>query len=349
MAITIKDIAKELGVSPAAVSKALNNRPGIGLPLKLKIEKAARRLNYAPYLKARQTGMYERSMKYIAVIYARAGEHLVYEIEAGIKDAIKDSGFYELRYTVDTYNDLYDNQRKEVFLDKILHDNGVVGLISAFLDLSDSTIARLQKSNIPVVLLNNYSDYGQCVLIDNVESSFEATKRMLELGRKKIGLIMPEESSEFIWQDRLEGYKKALKEKKVPYDPYLIVYEHTFSLKESGLATKALMDRMPDTDAIIYGSDLQAYGGLKILREMGTRVPEDVAVLGFDDMPFSRITDPPLASVRQPMKKMGEMGAKLLLDAVTKKKFPNKVVVLKSEIVLRKSCQKDIPEEKWIP
>jgi LacI family transcriptional regulator len=348
MAITIKYIAKELGVSPAAVSKALNNRPGIGLPLKLRIEKAARRLNYAPYMKARQTGMYERTMKYIAVIYARAGEHLVSEIEAGIKDAIKDSGYYELRYTVDIYNDLYDNQRKEVFLDKIINDNGIVGLISVFLDLSDSTIARLQKSNIPVVLLNNYSDYGQCVLIDNVESSFEATKRILELGRRKIGLIMPEESSEFIWQDRLEGYKKALKDKKVPYDPYLIVYEHTFSLKEAGLATKALMDRMPDTDAIMYGSDLQAYGGLKMLREMGKKIPEDVAVLGFDDMPFSRISDPPLASVRQPMKKMGEVGAKLLLEAVAKKKFPNKVVTLKSEIVLRKSCQKDIPEEKWL-
>lgn len=348
MAVTIKDIAKELGVSPAAVSKALNNRPGIGLPLKIRIEKAARRLNYAPYLRARQTGMYERSMKYIAVIYARAGEHLVSSIESGIKDALKDTGYYELLYTVDTYNDLYDNQRKEVFIDKVIHDSGVVGLISAFLDLSDSTIARLQKGNIPVVLLNNYSDYGQCVLIDNIESSFEATKRMLELGRRKIGLIMPEESSEFIWQDRLEGYKKALREKKVPYDPYLIVYEHTFSLKDSGLATKTLIDRVSDTDAIIYGSDLQAYGGLKMLKEMGKKVPEDIAVLGFDDMPFSRISDPPLASVRQPMKKMGEMGAKLLLEAVTKKKFPNKVIKLKSEIVLRKSCQKDIPEEKWL-
>ena len=348
MAVTIKDIAKELGVSPAAVSKALNSRPGIGLPLKLKIEKTARRLGYAPYLKARQTGMYERSMKYIAVIYARAGEHLVVDIESGIKDAIKDSGYYELRYTVDIYNDLYDNQRKEVFLDKIIHDNGIVGLISAFLDLSDSTIARLQKSNIPVVLLNNYSDYGQCVLIDNVDASYEATKKLLELGRRKIGLIMPEESSEFIWQDRLEGYKKALKEKKVDYDPYLILYEHTFALKEAGLATKALIDRSPEVDGIIYGSDLQAYGGIKILHEMGKRVPDDIAVLGFDDLPFSRISNPPLSSVRQPMRKMGEMGAKLLLDAIAKKKFPNKVVTLKSELILRKSCLKDIPEEKWI-
>ena len=349
MAVTIKDIAKELGVSPAAVSKALNNRPGIGLPLKLRIEKAARRLGYAPYLKARQTGMYERSMKYIAVIYARAGEHLVGEIEVGIKEVIKDSGYYELRYTVDTYNDLYDNQRKEVFLEKVISDNGIVGLISVFLDLSDSTIARLQKSNIPVVLLNNKSDYGQCVLIDNVDASFEVTKKLLELGRKKIGLIMPEESSEFVWQDRLEGYKKALKEYKVAYDPYLIVYEHTFALKDSGLATKALIDRSPEVNAIIYGSDLQAYGGLKILREMEKRVPEDIAVIGFDDLPFSRISDPPLCSVQQPMREMGETGAKLLLEAISKKKFPNKMITLKSELILRKSCQKDIPEEKWLP
>ncbi len=348
MATTIKDIAKELGVSTAAVSKALNNRPGIGLPLKLRIEKKAQELGYAPYLKARQTGMYERSLKYLAVIYAKAGEHLVGEIESGIKETIKDSGFYELHYTVDVYNDLYDEQRKEVFLDKIISEKGVCGLISAFLSLSGSTIAKLQKNNIPVVLLNNYSDYGQCVVIDNIEASFKVTKKLIELGHKKIGLIMPEESKESIWQDRLEGYKKALKENKLPYDPYLIVYEHTFDLKEAGLATKVLLEREPSVTAIIYGSDLQAYGGLKMLRELEKNIPDDVAVIGFDDMPFSRISNPPLTSVKQPMRKMGQMGARLLLDAIAEKKFPNKVVTLKSELILRRSCQKDIPEEKWL-
>lgn len=349
MAATIKDIAKELGVSAAAVSKALNNRPGIGLPLKLRIEKKAQELGYAPYLKARQTGMYERSLKYLAVIYAKAGEHLVGEIESGIKEIIKDSGFYELHYTVDVHNDLYDEQRKEVFLDKIISEKGVCGLISAFLSLSGSTIAKLQKNNIPVVLLNNYSDYGQCVVIDNIEASFKVTKKLIELGRKKIGLIMPEESKESVWQDRLEGYKKALKENKLPYDPYLIVYEHTFDLKEAGLATKVLLEREPSVTAIIYGSDLQAYGGLKMLRELEKNIPDDVAVVGFDDMPFSRVSNPPLSSVRQPMRKMGQVGAQLLLDAISEKKFPNKVVTLKSELILRRSCQKDIPEEKWLP
>jgi len=348
MATTIKDIAKELGVSAAAVSKALNNRPGIGLPLKLRIEKKAQELGYAPYLKARQTGMYERSLKYLAVIYARAGEHLVGEIEAGIKETIRDSGFYELHYTVDVHNDLYDEQRKEVFLDKIISEKGVCGLISAFLSLSGSTIAKLQKNNIPVVLLNNYSDYGQCVVIDNIEASFKVTKKLIELGHKKIGLIMPEESKESIWQDRLEGYKKALKENKLSYDPYLIVYEHTFDLKEAGLATKALLEREPSVTAIIYGSDLQAYGGLKMLRELEKNIPDDVAVIGFDDMPFSRVSNPPLTSVKQPMRKMGQIGARLLLDAISEKKFPNKAVTLKSELILRRSCQKDIPEEKWL-
>lgn len=348
MSITIKEIAKELGVSAAAVSKALNNRPGIGLPLKLRIEKRARELGYAPYLKARQTGMYERSLKYLAVIYARAGEHLVGEIEAGIGEAIKDSGFYELHYTVDVYRDLYDEQRKEIFLDKIISEKGVAGLITAFLNLSSPTIAKLQKNNIPVVLLNNYSDYGQCVVIDNIDASFRVAKKLIESGHKKIGLIMPEEFKELVWEDRLEGYKRALKENRLTYDPYLIIYEHTFDLKEAGLATKVLLEREPSVTAIIYGSDLQAYGGLKMLQELGKNIPDDIAVVGFDDMPFSRISNPPLASVRQPMRKMGQVGARLLLDAISEKKFPNKVITLKSELILRRSCQKDIPEERWL-
>lgn len=348
MSVTIRKIAKEVGVSVAAVSKALNNRPGVSLPLKLKIEKVAERLGYSPYVKARKTGMYARGLKYIGVIYARAGEHLIREIQEGIDSVLKKSGFYEIRYGVNIYGELDDEQRKEIFLEKILEDKSIVGLLSVFLDISDVTIAKLQKEKIPVVLLNNCSDYGQCVFIDNADATYKAVKKLIELGHKNIGLIMPEERTERVWHDRLEGYKKALKEHNIPYNPSLMVYEHSFDLKEAGLATEALLEREPTTTAILYGSDIQAYGGMKMLQEMGVKIPEDIAIVGFDDMAYSRISNPPLASIRQPMKEMGEKGAKLLLESIGKEKFPHKSLKLNAELIIRKSLQKDIPEEKWL-
>ncbi|MDD5644591.1 MAG: LacI family DNA-binding transcriptional regulator [bacterium] len=346
--VTITDVAKEAGVSAAAVSKALNNRGGISIPVQRKIEKIAQRLGYSPYIKARQSGMYAGALKYIGVIYASAGEHLTREIQNGVDSVIQDSGLYELRYALNLQSQTYSEERKAIFLDKIMQDKSIAGLISVFLGISDSNIARLHKSGVPVVLLNNKSDCGMSVYIDNIEACCDAVKELIGLGRKKIGIIMPSESTENVWAQRLEGYKKALAENKIQYDPYLMVSETSFQLKESALATVELIEREPGVDAIIYGSDVQAYGGMEALKELNKRIPEDIAVAGFDDMTFSRVSDPPLSSVKQPMFEMGREGAKMLVEAIKEKDFSSKIVKLKSRIVLRQSTHKDLPREKLI-
>lgn len=348
MAVTIKEIAKEAGVSIAAVSKALNNRGGIGIELKYNIEQIARRLGYAPYMKSRESGMFAGPSKYIGMVFAWADEHLTREIQRGIDTAFKDSGFYQIRYNINIPGHTPDEIRKEDFIQKILEDKSIAGLMSVFLQISDATIAKLRRSGIPVVILNNHSSYGKSVSIDNVAAAHTAVKSLLKQGRRKIGLIMPEEANEHVWIDRLKGYKKALAEARIPYDPYLIVYDHSFSLKQCAIATKTLIQRDPGLDAIVFGSDQQAYGGLEALRILGKKVPEDIAVIGFDDLPFSRITNPPLSTLHQPMFEMGKMGGKMLLEAVKYKNFSHKAVVLKSQLVARHSSDASIPVEKLI-
>ncbi len=348
MSVTIKEVAKEAGTSLSTVSKALNHRSGVSLPLKRKIEKIAQRMGYSPYIKAREIGMYAHTLNYIGIIYAYAGEHLLADIQDGVYTVLGSSEFYELRYNVNVYRQLYDEERKEMFIDKITQDKSIAGLMSVFLKLSEASIAKFQKSGIPVVLINNYSDYGKCIFIDNVEAGFKATMALIEAGRKKIGLIMPEETSEEVWQQRLSGYKKALSKARLAYDPYLLVYEHTFSLEESAHATKALIEKEPAIDGIVYGSDTQAYGGMEALKELGKRIPEDVAVIGFDDMPFSRITNPPLASIRQPMFELGRQGAQMLIDSIKNKDFSHRAVHLKTELVLRQSASAEITREKLL-
>jgi LacI family transcriptional regulator len=179
-----------------------------------------------------------------------------------------------------------------------------------------------------------------------VDGAFQAAKALIKMGRKNLGLILPEETAELLWQERLDGYKKALSSANIRYNPYLIINEHTYSLEESALATKTLLDREPGIDAIIYGSDVQAYGGLEALFELGRKVPDDISVIGFDNLHFSRITRPPLSSVSQPMFEMGQKASQMLVNAIRKKDFSDKMITLKSRLILRQSSHKNIPAER---
>jgi DNA-binding LacI/PurR family transcriptional regulator len=337
MAATIKDIAKEAGVSISAVSKALNNKGGISLEIKRKIERIAESLGYSPFIKSRQTGMYASPLKYVAVMFPAADEFLSKEIQRGIDSVLSDSGYLQIRHNLNEPSEKFDELRKEIFVDTILQDKAIVGLISVFIPLTDSTVAKLEKNGLAAVQLNQYSSYGNNVVIDNVDAAYGAVKALIESGRKKIGLIMPKETVESVWADRLGGYKKALAEAGMEYNPYWTVHEHLFSPKESALAARTLLNREPGIDAILFGSDIQAYGGLEALRELGKVVPGDVAVMGFDDLPFSGLTNPPLSSVSQPMFEMGKTGAQLLFDVLKKRSTGHKSVALRSRIVLRRS------------
>lgn len=344
--VTIKDIARELRISIAAASKALNDLPGVSDSLRIKVKKTAERMGYKKYLKASLVNRYGRNLKFIVVLYGRIGGNIMEQLEAGIDENIRKRGYYELRYLIDVSKELYSEDKKELFLDTILKEKGVVGVLACFLKLSDVLIAKLYKNKIPVALLENYTDFGRCITIDNVKASYRAVGKLIELGHKKIGCIMAQEDIDHVWADRLEGYKKALKDKEIGYDPTLIVYENSVGINEAGLATKELLGKDPQITAILYGSDRQAYGGISALRELGKRIPEDIAIIGFDDIEFNKILTPSLSSVRQPIKELGELGINMLFESIEKNDFSHKSVVLDTELMLRGSCLKDYKEYK---
>ncbi|MBN1506200.1 MAG: LacI family DNA-binding transcriptional regulator [Sedimentisphaerales bacterium] len=347
MRVSLKDIARELNVSTSAVSRALNDLPGVSDTLRLRIKEAAARMGYQKYLKASLVNVYERNMKFIVILYGPIGGHLVEQIQWGIDDRIRKKGYFELRYMIDTFHDLRSEDTKELFLNRVSQERGVVGVLSCYVYLTDVLLARLYKRQIPVVLLENFTDYGRCVTIDNVKASYRAVAKFVELGRRRIALIMPPPGAEHVWNDRLAGYKKALKEGGLEYDPTLIVHENWVAVGGGGHATRELLAQKPDVDAILYAGDKQAYGGLKVLRDTGRRVPQDVAVIGFDDEEADTVMQPTLSSVRQPIRKMAETGLGLLLDSIEKGDLAHRAVQLDTELILRGSVLEDYKEEKW--
>lgn len=344
--VTIKDIAKELKISIAAASKALNDLPGVSDPLRLKVKKTAETMGYKKYLRSSMVNAYERNLKFIIVLYGSIGGNLMEQLEAGVAEHIRKKGYYEFRYLIDVSKELNSEEKKELFLDTILREKGVVGVLACYLKISDVLIAKLYKNKIPVVLLENYTDFGRCITIDNVKASHRAVAKLIELGHRKIGCIMPQEDVDHVWVDRIAGYKKALRDKEIEYDPNLIVYENTVDMPGAGSATKELLGKDPQITAILYGSDRQAYGGMNALRELGKRIPEDIAIVGFDDIEFNKILTPSLSSVRQPIKELGELGINMLFESIEKNDFSHKSVVLDTELMLRGSCLKDYKEYK---
>lgn len=348
MGVNIKDIAKEIGVAPSTISKALNNRTGVNNVLKAKIKKAADRLGYAPYMAARETGMYDTKLKTIAVIYPRVSQYIIEHIQKGTDKVFTKKGYYELRYTIDVASSLINEEvENELLFKRLLTDKRISGILFGFIHVSDVLLAQFHKNNIYTVLLNNYTHYGKCVTINNFKAMYQIVLELIKLGHKNIGLIMPSEESEQVWKDRYNGYKKGLEYHKIPYNPNFIIHEYTFKIKSSAYATKQLLHDHPEINAIIYGSDIQAYGGLKILKEINRKVPDDIVIVGFDDTELNHIMEPSLSSVNQPIEKMGEIGANMLINAIKNKDLTHEAVELEAALNLRGSCIKGYKDPFW--
>ncbi|MBN1675884.1 MAG: LacI family DNA-binding transcriptional regulator [Kiritimatiellae bacterium] len=348
MKTTLKDIARELNISTAAASRALNDLPGVSSELRMKVKSTAQRMGYAKYLKASMLNAYQRSMKFIAVVHGPVGGHIIHEIHQSIDETIRQHGFNELRYMIDTSRELQSEQAKEQFFIKLAEERGVVGILSCYLRLSDVLISKLNRRKVPVVLIDNTTEFGRCVSIDHVKASYRAVARLVELGRRHIGCIIPPEDAAQTWQDRHEGYRQALKDKGLRYDPALVMYPDWVGIKAGGLTTKALLEQSPSVDAILYASDTLAAGGLRMLRDLGKRVPEDVAVIGFDDEQFDVALQPTLSTVRQPIRRMAETALQLLLESIEKDDFSHRAVTFDTELVLRGSCCANADDAQWL-
>ncbi|MDY0148937.1 MAG: LacI family DNA-binding transcriptional regulator [Kiritimatiellia bacterium] len=347
MKITLKDIARELNISTAAVSRALNDLPGVGNELRLNVKETAVRMGYTKYLKASMMNSYERSMKFIVVLYGPIGGHLIHDILLGVDETIRRKGYHELRYMIDTSNELQTERAKELFFNQLAEERGVVGVLSCYIKLSDVLISKLQQRNLPVVLIENETEYGRCVTLDHVKASYRAVTRLVELGRKNIGFITPPEDEDRTWHDRFEGYRSALRDKGLPYDPTLVTYCDWVRVRSGGLATKKLLEQRPTVDAIVYGSDTLAAGGMRMLRDLGKRVPEDMAVIGFDDEEFDVTLDPPLSTVRQPVRRMAATGLQLLFESIDKGDYSHRAIQLDTELILRGSCLAGV-DKTWV-
>lgn len=331
--LRIADIAKKAGVSPATVSRVLNNHPYVRDEIRQRVLKIIEETGYQPNLAARSLATQRTGILGFVIprtVHTFFSDPYFARVTEGIAQACNAHDYtlsLFLFYTVE------DERR---MIPRLTRKGLVDGIIVQSTHLQDEVLMRVMDGEVPFLLagrpvapLNvSYID------VDNVAGGYQATVHLLQLGRKRVATIAgPLTTSAGI--DRLEGYRKALRERGLPVDEQLIV-EGDFTEMGGYYAMRRLLPLEPD--AVFVASDGMAVGALRAIREVGKQVPRDIAIVGYDDLPIAQSTTPPLTTIRQPILRFGARAVEVLLDIIENGSTPPRRVVLGTELVVRASC-----------
>ncbi len=338
--VTIKDIARELGISPSTVSRALKDHPDISPETKKAVNELAEKLNYQPNIVA--LSLRQSKTNTIGVIIPEIVHFFFSTVISGIESVA-----YEAGYNVILAQSNESAQREATDL-KALFNSRVDGML---ISISRETktydhIESILAKEVPVVFFDRmYANPNTSkVIVDDYAGAHEAVIHLIQQGCKRIAHLESAPGLN-IAEDRRKGYQDALLENKLPVNEKMIIICPTGSLEEGKLATEKLLAFNPPPDAIFANNDMLAMGAMQVIKQRGLSIPKDVALVGFSNWFFSALMDPPLSSVDQPGFEMGQEAAKLLIRQIEKKGKENADIlpetkVLKTKLIVRASSLK---------
>jgi len=336
-ATSIKDVAKEAGVSISTISNALNNSRYVKKETKEKILEIVRNLNYTPNLIAR--GLKTKSTRTIAVIVPDISNQFFAQVIKGVEEIARQRKYNVL--LVCTYYDVVEEKQSMEILRKQFVDGFM--LISGY--NSYDHISKLNNVKVPIVVADRELENIKVpsVLIDNFNATREAVGYLYRLGHRKIGYISYTYDNQTTVEKRFKGYCKGLEENKLIFDPDIVVTSKALRLNElqgSREAVKKILSSKNIPSAIMNASDFIAVGVIRSLKELKIKIPEEISVMGFDNILMSFYTDPLLTTIKQPKKQMGTTAMNLLLDIIERKRVKHKNIILPSELIERQSVAK---------
>ncbi|KXZ39257.1 transcriptional regulator, LacI family [Alkalithermobacter thermoalcaliphilus JW-YL-7 = DSM 7308] len=333
--ITIKDVAKIAGVSVSTVSRALNNYSDINQETKEKIFSVVKELGYKPNNIARSLSS-SRTFRLGMLVEDNEGtgrlNPLVLEMIIGFKNTSSKLGYETV--LLSTTSDIQRNEK----LQKIFKEKQLDGMFIMGLKMTDQYYDELSNIDKPCVLLdvNINNPNVACIGVDNVRGSFLAVEHLIKSGHKKIGFINGHKDA-YVSYERLDGYFLAHSRYKLPVDNSLIE-NADFTDEGAQEAVKRLLQRHKDITAIFCASDLMATGAIYSLTNCGYSVPEDISVVGFDDIHLAECIVPRLTTIRQDAKKIGTSAASLLVNLVQGQHMGR--IVIEPELIVRESTKR---------
>lgn len=332
---TLEQVAKLAGVSRSTVSRVINNHPNVRPEIRERVLQVIKEIGYQPHAAARS--LVTRRTQIIGVIIPEAVTKIFTDpfFPLFLRGATEICNARQYHLMLSLFTGLID--RQELYR-RVLRSGYLDGVIVASASLNDPIIPNLLSDKIPFVSVGRYPDERvNYVDVDNVGGARMAVEHLIRLGHRRIATITGPLDM-VASQDRLNGYRQALEANGIPVDESLIV-EGDFTEGSGMLGMQRLLPASPT--AVFVASDMMAIGALRTLRQIGLRVPDDVAIVSFDDIPLASSIEPPLTTVRQPIERLGAIAAELLLSLLerpSRERMPVQRIVLPTELVIRASC-----------
>lgn len=334
--ITIKDVAWEVGLDASTVSRALNNKERVNETTRGKVLEVAKKLGYHPNIMAR--GLVLKKTETIGFIIDKSQSDSLSHgffygmIMEGIEEEIRKYGYHLIFSTINN-----SSKRKSDFL-KIIREDRTDGLILAGCKIDKKIILAIKKKKIPLVLVDNHFDQEKinCVVTDNINGAYEAVSHLIRLGYKKISFFT-NSLNNLSFSERFEGYKLALKQHGLDCNERL-VQKNIVNSGEGCISLKELLDNAVLPMAIFAANDVWATEAMKMIKEKKLKIPQDIAIVGFDDEKYASYTDPPLTTVRVFKKEMGQMAGRRLIEIINNKNSPPVKYLISTQLIVRESC-----------
>jgi LacI family transcriptional regulator len=334
--VTSQDVADLAGVSRTTVSFVLNDVPNIKISqaTRQRVLDAASELGYVPDAAAQ--ALVSRRAKIIGLIFTRrphqvASDAFITQVLEGLVESIHQ---HDMRLLIDIVE---PEHQKEAYLNMI-RSKRIDGILLSGPRLDDEALQPLAEEGFPAVLIGQLPGEKFCsVDIDNFAAAIQAVSHLIGLGHTRIACITNAPISYTAAADRLRGYKQALEEAGIPFDPNLVRYGN-FDIESGYNQMCDLLDKGIPFHAAFVASDTVALGAKAALREHGLQIPRDVALVGFDDLPFAQYVDPPMTTVHLPITDLARQASETLIQLLDKEKPDCKGVLLDTHLVVRKSC-----------
>lgn len=334
---TIKDIAREAGVSVTTVSRALNDYYDVSQETKDIVRRVAKELNYVPNRAAKS--LVTKENKSLAIIFsslekAGANQGIIHFLITGMIDYAKEIDYEVLIYTTDT-----KHQKDKSYL-QFCNEHQIGGAVIYGIRLDDPYFNEIVESDIPTVLVDvdveTTGKNSSTISINNKMAAKDATELLIQNNHRHIGMVNGSKEA-YVSVSRLAGYKEALNHAGIDFCESYVEYAD-FLEEIAHKRTVKLLKSHPEITAIFCSSDLMAIGAIEAVKELGLNVPEDISIIGFDDIPLAKYLTPSLSSVKQDFFSSGYYAAKQLYNTI-KGESVKKNIYLEYKVLARNSIR----------
>lgn len=330
--VTIKDVARAAGVSYSTVSRVINNTANVDENKRQRVIDAMKQLGYVANLQARSLAGGRSQV--VGMLVPDLGNGYTGTILQGVNAEATANEYEMMLYTT------HHRKVKEPLYVQTLTRGMTDGLLLLLPVDPGAYLESLRGKNFPYVVIDHqgFDTFSPTVVSTNRQGAYDGTTYLIELGHRRIGFVSgSNHTSSAI--ERLRGYRDALEAHGLSYDEQLVV-PGNFDQPDSYRAGLRLLDLPERPTAIFATSDISAFGVIDAVHERSLRIPDDISILGFDDIPQAEWINPALTTVRQPLYEMGRRAMKMLLDYIEEPDAPTQRLVLSTELVIRATCRR---------